>query len=646
MTKNKFILSPHLLKKIIIFLFVSLGYYVMAEVCRNLASTPQSVTPVWLPDGLAVGAILIWGNWLWFSVFLGSFLANIFAFKDDSSFINLLISFLPVFLIALGTTFGTLGGAYLLKKFVKEDYPLDRIINVLKFFVLVGLITPIINATVGVTSLTLSGKIDWSIYITVWLTWWVSNVSGILIIAPILLSWHYFITNYNFSQINLSNLQLNKVNFLNFILKTEPLLLPILTTLIAYLIFESTYHLEYIIIPLLIWNAFRLGQSGGTLAVFLVAGIASMSTVNGRGGFFLADLNKSLILLESFIAVITLTILVLTGAILERKEVQSQLKLAFAEIAKTNETLEQRVKERTEELKDKNLILEETLQSLKNTQLQMIQTEKMSALGQLVGGVAHEINNPVNFIHGNLNHLAESSQDLIEIIELYQEEYPQPSQFLQEEIENIDLPFLQQDLEKIIKSMQNGTKRIKEIVLSLRNFSRLDESELKEVDLHEGIDNTLVILQHRLHQEEQIPEINVIKEYGKLPIIKCFAGQLNQVFMNILNNAIDSIKEYNKKLSSQELESHVNQIKIETKIIDNQEIIISISDNGMGINSEDMNKVFDPFFTTKPVGKGTGLGLSISYQIITEKHQGKLWVDSNINQGAKFVIELPINLLN
>jgi two-component system, NtrC family, sensor kinase len=640
-SNHKLSFFPRTIQQIGMNVLLAILYYGMAEISRNIASTPQSVTPVWPPDGLAEGAVLIWGNWLWVGVLFGSFLANIMAFKDDSSFLSLAISVLPVLGIALGTTLGTLLGAYLVRKFIKNDYILDRIVDVLKFLVLAGLIGPIINATVGVTSLTLSDKIPWSAYQSVWLTWWISNVSGIFIVAPILLSGHRWLNNYNFSSfkqiiINLKTKTSIKEKMLNLFLIIEPIFLLIIIGLVAQLIFNSTYHLEYVIVPLLIWVAFRLGQTGGTLAVFVVAGISAIATVNGKGGFARDDINQSLILLESFIAVITLTILVLTSAIAETKIVESQLKLAFVEIAKTNENLEIRVKDRTEELNEKNLILEETLNSLKRTQLQMIQNEKMSALGQMVGGIAHEINNPVNFIHGNLNYLLESEESLIKTLELYQEEYPNVSKSLQEVIDDLDLPFLSKDLVNVIESMKKGTERIKSIVLSLRNFSRLDEAELKQVDIHQGIDNTLVILQHRLNGEENSPSIEVIKEYDKLPMIECFAGEINQVFMNILNNAIDGIKEIKDNSSP--------SIFIQTKKLNEETVEVSIKDNGIGIKQENINKIFDPFFTTKPVGKGTGLGLSISYQIVTEKHGGKLSVESSLDQGTTFKIELPTKI--
>ncbi|MBD2741823.1 PAS domain S-box protein [Coleofasciculus sp. FACHB-1120] len=277
---------------------------------------------------------------------------------------------------------------------------------------------------------------------------------------------------------------------------------------------------------------------------------------------------------------------------------------------------------------DKALQLEQTLQELQETQTQLIQAEKMSSLGQMVAGIAHEFNNPVNFIHGNLQHANNYIQDLLDLVELYQQQYPEPTPEIESFVEKIELEFTAKDLPKMLSSMNIGTQRIRELVLSLRNFSRLDEADMKAADLHEGIDNTLLILNNRLKKE-----VEVIKHYGNLPFIECYPAQLNQVFMNILNNAIDALlgqKEQSEK-----------QIVISTQVIANNQISVRIRDNGSGIYQPIIEKIFDPFFTTKEVGKGTGLGLSISYQII-EKHGGKIFVSSQFGEGTEFAISLPI----
>ena len=294
------------------------------------------------------------------------------------------------------------------------------------------------------------------------------------------------------------------------------------------------------------------------------------------------------------------------------------------------------------QLKQQAEDLENTLYELQCTQSQLIQSEKLSSLGEMVAGVAHEVNNPINFIHGNLIPATEYTQDLLRLLELYQQYYPNPPQEIEEEIEAMDLEFLKIDIIKLLSSMRVGTKRIREIVLSLRNFSRLDEAEFKRVDIHEGLDSTLMILHNRLKATPERPEIAIVKEYASLPPIECYPGQLNQVFMNILANAIDALEEYNQKRTNNEIIANPNCIRIYTYKITDNLVIINISDNGAGIPPEVQKKLFDPFFTTKDVGKGTGLGLSISYQIVVEKHGGKLSCQSTLGKGTEFAIEIPI----
>ena len=311
--------------------------------------------------------------------------------------------------------------------------------------------------------------------------------------------------------------------------------------------------------------------------------------------------------------------------------VRTQLKLYHL-----TEHLEHQVAERTAEV-------EQALQQLQLSQVQLVQSEKMAALGKLVAGVAHEINNPLNFIHANLNHMEEYTQIFLTFIELYQKNYPNPVDDIQEQAEDVNLSFIRSDVIKILASMKIGTKRIREIVLSLRNFSRIDEAEFKAVDIHEGIESTLIVLQHRFKVQPKGPEIQLIREYDKLPLVECYSGLLNQVFMNILANAIDSLEEANAKLADQQIQDRPNKIIIRTSIIDTESVQIMVIDNGCGIPENIRPYIFDPFFTTKPVGKGTGMGLSISYQIITEKHKGQLKCFSEVGQETKFVIQIPIH---
>ncbi|MEH2258539.1 PAS domain-containing protein [Nostoc sp.] len=340
---------------------------------------------------------------------------------------------------------------------------------------------------------------------------------------------------------------------------------------------------------------------------------------------------------------------------------------------------------------DKAQQLEATLLELQQTQAQLIQTEKMSSLGQLVAGIAHEINNPVNFIYGNISHAHEYTKDLLHLVELYQQSYYPPTPEIDRQINTIDLDFLKQDLPKILESMKMGAERIRQIVLSLRNFSRLDEDGIKAVDIHEGMDSTLLLLQNRLKAKPGHPEIQVIRDYGNLPPVVCHAGQMNQVFMNLLTNAIDALEEsYLARRRSAYINSHtlqegeapmslVNNTKQKTNerqllpfgnakseqagkpvqhtasqgqmtfpqirirsLIQEDHVIIRIADNGPGMTEEVRKRLFDPFFTTKPVGKGTGMGLSISYQIIVQKHGGKIQCISAPGEGAEFVVVIPL----
>ncbi len=314
-------------------------------------------------------------------------------------------------------------------------------------------------------------------------------------------------------------------------------------------------------------------------------------------------------------------------------------------------------KQAESKLKDKNYELKQALKQLGRTQSQLIQSEKMSGLGQLVAGIAHEINNPISFIYGNVAYASEYAENLLKLCCMYQEHYPEPVSVIADLAEEIEIEFMKEDFPHLLNSIKIGAERIRQIVLSLRNFSRLEESDIKRVDIHEGIDSALLILQHRLKENGRIRNIEVVKEYGDLPPVQCYVGQLNQVFMNILSNAIDALGTVrNRKLEvggasgterqdSPDLPVGCNAshwIMIRTEVLENNRIAIAISDNGPGMEESVKSRIFDPFFTTKPVGKGTGLGLSISYQIVVERHCGTLRCVSTPGGGTEFAIEIPI----
>lgn len=297
-------------------------------------------------------------------------------------------------------------------------------------------------------------------------------------------------------------------------------------------------------------------------------------------------------------------------------------------------------------LHDKNQQYRQTLQDLHHAQTQLVQNEKMSSLGQMLAGVAHEINNPVSFVYGNLTYVNRYVQDLFTLLAMYQKHNPRPHPDIQRMVESIDLNFLKEDLPKLVASMKMGADRIRQIVLSLRNFSRTDDSDLRECDLHEGMNSTLMILEHRLKPSPQYPGVQVVKDYGDLPLVKCYPGQINQVFMNILSNAIDALESMSSDPCYRDRQP---KIIIRTRVIESHQgdvphpaIAVYIADNGLGMPEKVREHIFDPFFTTKGVGKGTGLGLSISYQVVVERHHGVLTCQSREGKGTAFYIEIPV----
>jgi two-component system, NtrC family, sensor kinase len=358
------------------------------------------------------------------------------------------------------------------------------------------------------------------------------------------------------------------------------------------------------------------------------------------------------------------------------RRVERSLEMSSQELLTANSSLqnllqsvENQVTERTAQLQTANQDLEKTLQDLQQTQTQLIQTEKMSSLGQLVAGVAHEINNPVSFIHGNLVYAERYARSLIDMLDRYQKAYPEPQSDIQSALEDLELDFLKADLDKLLRSMTQGTERIRNIVLSLRNFSRMDEADKKPVNLHEGLDSTLLLLDHRLNLKVANSTIQVKLHYNTLPLVDCYAGQINQVFMHLLNNAIDALlctqKFDNGSSDAPHASSHpvpadstdliqedliqedltqlpqdIPTIWLATEL-QTDKIQIRIVDNGIGIAEQNFPKLFNPFFTTKPIGSGVGLSLSICYQIITQ-HEGELSCHTIEDVGTEFRIILPV----
>ncbi|MEA5550023.1 MASE1 domain-containing protein [Anabaena cylindrica UHCC 0172] len=562
-------------------------------------------TVLWPSSGIYMAGMFIFDFSFLPAIFLSELIVNTWLYYNYDH------GRIIAFVISLTDTLDPLIIYLLVNKFIPNRNFLEKTQDIFKF---IGIVLGecFITSNLAAGFLYITKATSWDAYAIIWWGWWISISLAILVITPTLLIW---IKPFKHQQ------------KLPPSWKIELFLIIVIVGIISKFSFGFGYPLEYTFLPILIWSAFRFRLQETTLITLLINSIAVWGVVRGIGSFHRSSTIESMVLLQSFIGVFALTSLVLSAAVRENWWAEFRLKQA-------NETLEDRVEERTIELQN-------TLHELKLSQSQVIQSEKMSSLGQLVAGVAHEINNPVNFIHGNITHLKQYTEDLLKLIDIYQKIHGSDHPEIEDLEEEIELEFLLTDMPKIINSMEIGTERIRDIVLSLRNFSRIDEAEFKRVNIHDGIESTLLILQYRLKANSEQPEIQIIRDYGNLPEVECYAGQLNQVFMNILVNGIDAVGESNINRTFEEIKTNPNQIRIRTKVIDKQWIEIRISDNAQGMSEDIKNHIFDPFFTTKDIGKGTGMGMAISYQIITKKHHGKLECSSNIGKGTEFIIQIP-----
>lgn len=329
--------------------------------------------------------------------------------------------------------------------------------------------------------------------------------------------------------------------------------------------------------------------------------------------------------------------------VLARINIHLRMQNLTKQLQEQNVLLQQLTSELEERVLSRTAELRESLEKLQQAQIQLVQSEKMSSLGELVAGVAHEINNPVSFIAGNVSLASEYTDNILNHLRLYQQVFPEPGAEIEQHAEDIEIDYLLEDLPKMVASMEVGVDRIRQISVSLRSFSRMDNTSKTQVNIHEGLDSTLMILQHRIKANDHRPDIEVIKEYGDLPLVNCYPSPLNQVFMNLLANAIDALDEDNLKKgrSYEEIKQDPNRLIIKTSAIEGGGVEIKIADNGPGIPAQMQSRIFEPFVTTKPVGKGTGLGLSICHDIIIEKHGGSLLCNSQLGEGTEFVIRIP-----
>lgn len=578
---------------VLIVLYIICGY-----IGRLLAIPPGVVSPLWPPSGIALAAILWLGYQYLPSIFIASLLFNLLVLPHYS-----IIGFISAMMIGFGAMLQAYAGAWAIQHFTKTSYPFNKVTHVITF-ILVSFLSCSINALIGTLTLYLFSTIPSTVFLRTLTNWWLGDSVGVLTVTSTLLA---------IKEQKFAFLKLNKLELLSLI---------IILFGTASIIYILNYPLAFLLIPISIWATFRFNLEVTCIVGLFIAAIITVGAVNGRGEFSVSNLNETILFVQGFVSIVFILSLILYALQFERAVANDELRLINLE-------LEDRVAKKTQSLSEKNQELEIAMTKLKQAQSQLVQSEKMSSLGVLTAGIAHEINNPINFVSANIQPLLQDVNDIIELINKYKKiAESNESSPLMKEIkdfeEEIDLDYVLNEITELINGIQSGATRTADIVKNLRVFSRLDEGEAKLADLHQNIDSTLAIL----HNEYK-NRITINKHYGNIPKIECYPGKLNQVFMNVLLNSIQSIEDK-------------GEIDITTAKIDDS-VSITISDTGSGIKKEDLSRIFEPFYTTKTVGKGMGLGLSISYSVIVEDHGGTITYESEPGKGTKCVIILPIS---
>lgn len=568
------------------FLCIILAYTLAAILGHKLSIPPGNVTPLWPPSGIALASTLILGYRIWPALLIAGFFSTLISFPHIAT-----TTFFASFAISIGIVVEALLGAYFLKKFAKTINPIDSIYSVFVFMFLSCFIASAAGATIGTTSLMLFGIIPFTNYFWTWTTWMLGDFSGCVSIASTILIWKEF----------------KKKSFARErVLELVAILASVL--FLSFFIFADHNQLPFTLIPIIIWAVIRLGPHWSAPLCLLISLIA---TINISKGYFIfggTTLNESMLLFQTFLIVLFSIDLTLS-ALLEN-------------LYKANQVLETRVKERTADLYA-------TLETLKRKEAQLLQSEKMSSLGVLTAGIAHEINNPINFVFSSIQPLGNDIDDVLNILDKYYHlaEKTSSKEDLTEinELKNkLEIDTVLKEIPKLILGIKEGAKRTAAIVKDLRLFSRLDETQLKKIKVQEGLEAMLTLMHHKYKEK-----ITIQTDYGNIPEIECYPGKINQAFLSIFNNALESIQEK-------------GTVTIKTYRVDEKHIAVSIKDTGKGMTKEITSKIFDPFFTTQPIGAGIGLGLTITYAII-EEHIGTIEVKSEPGVGSEFIVTLPIS---